>query len=451
MPGDLVAHHGHHGRHWTLRGLDWAYKNRHIAWDYYKKAERAIRKARGGRGKRKAGNALSQYDESQGVPKGNPNKHQKKHHHQEAGTSMAGFVGNIQRDKKSYGTKKKQTLAKLAKMMEMNTRYVTGRWQSILGGANFATGVGAHYMSNLTSGTTLVLPMYAFNLSTPCRGTTPNGSTDTFTCPMYRLQRVAPSVVGTANYQWVTVTGFNNDNLGNSNAQNWQIEDLSAPLAQEREFQHVWSDIKAVVYGAKNRQHTIHMDVVSFKNEFMPPLRNYNTGNGTALTVYDATGPAEENCDNDTWWDHFWSDKIGNPIRSSKYTGQQPEKLHYYHRNKFTINPDMTTDQDTASLRVVKDLFLREEKTYDVVSAVGVTSGLAGNVPVIGANQIPNFDDTSTAAGNSCGLFPRRERDKWLLIWCEDVFDQAAAASALTHPAFDINVRAKWKFPPVFN
>lgn len=402
-------------------------------------------------------NKLAQYDINNGVPRGEPVKKKQKVDRSEPIDQMGGpgYSGNIRRTKKTYGAKKKHTLEKVYKRVMANDGFVIGRWQSLLGSGNFAAGVPAHYLANVITGASpnfvVNFPMYAFNLSTPCTSKT---SANIWTMPFYRLTKNQDNSATVPRYTWQRTLGKNNEPGGALDRYTYSIEDANAIVGQENAFEHTWSDIKAVLYGAKNRQHTIHMDIVQFEDDHISPVRWYDAASDESTTAhfdaaaYDTEGNPEEFLDNDAWWDHFWATRVGNPIRTSKYVGKDPHKIKWLKKSATTINADASIDNDAAPLRVVKEMFLREEKQYRTDSAAIANAAAPTNANmVVTFNQNVAYDQTRQTKGTDLGTFPVRGTDKWLLIWCGDMYDQlTGAGNGNVCPGFDLAVRSKWKF-----
>jgi len=357
--------------------------------------------------------------------------------------------GSFYKNKKTYGRTKKKTLAKAWERLGLNTKYVTCRWQSI-GDNNFAAGLGSQILEHRSTAIdSIQLPMFAFNLTTIGSGymNQPTGTPTQIlmkTYPMYRLNKTGvPGVTG-QQYKWSPVIGTNNNANGTTEAKPWQVEDRNSVPGFTKLVTHAWTDVKAVIYGAKQRQHTVHMDVVQFLEDDMGPARMYENDAPTELTFDASTvSPVDPvHGDIDAYWDSFWCNKIGNPIRTNKSAPIQP-MIKWLKKDACKIVADNSTDQDSSPDKVIKEFFMREDKTYQVKDVLNPE--YRRTEVIVGGDQVPSYDDSTIV--EETGIFPARQMDKWLLIWCGDCFDYIPLGTAVNNfynPSFDVNIRGKW-------
>lgn len=348
-----------------------------------------------------------------------------------------GHVGGIQQVKFSRsrcGRRERHGVRQLWRKQLLNQKYMVSRWQSIAG---FNQGWGSMWLSHHTTTANNVteLPVYAFNLSSlPYQSTTdPGGTAIMASLPMYRLR--FDSSQASPKYMWTSYAGVGNDGEGVENVKRWRLEDMNTnEPARNPYWQHNWADIRMHFIGAKNRPVKIHCYVVSFRDE-CGPMRQM-TGISTEDPVnyddsYPETALAQEN---DNFWNHYLATKVFSPIRTSKC--DYPRKLIVHKHESVLLNPDVSINNDTNPVQVVKKWFYRFDQYYK-----GVKDDPEGDDIVNVSRPEYNNDFKNEVAS----LFPKRSADKWLLIVGE-VFDRIENSSDtnLTQPSFDINVRCKY-------
>jgi len=375
----------------------------------------------------------------------NANKKRKADYEATKSTRGSGTNSDTWRKEKStVGRTKKKTLAKAWKVLQLNTKYVIGRWQAFSANNGFVVGEGGLQLLNKadTVANTLQVPMYAFNLSTLCKGYTAAGSRFWTGVPMFQLKKVTPASTNASNWYWDYVFGTKNTPQGTGSGPYWNVEETNVVQGTTKSVMHNWSDIKMVFYGAKNRKHNIKTMICTMDSD-ISPNRRYADDAGVNVQEYESsTGVigSEEMAGADLFWDHFWADKVGNPIRDMK---AKPKKqyLKVVSSTNTTINADSNTDLDAAPNRVVKEIFLREDRMLNVVSAIDME---AAGPTTVGTNQNPGFNDASNI--EECGMFPARDKNKWLIVYSDTCFDQVVNGvwSNQYWPSFDINVRGKW-------
>lgn len=358
-----------------------------------------------------------------------------------------GSGGHLRYKRKTWGRKKKKTLAKAWKVLDQSIVRFTMRWQS-LSGTSFTSGLGTMKLSQASynAGGALAMPMYAFNLSWLGKLYTQDNLenlVDYYACPMYRLQKSPiDNVNNSQSWKWYPYDGINNDADGVAattvKRTGWQMEENNGTAGFIEKYIHNWSDIKLLLYGAKSRQMTIHTDIVQFEMDGLGPVRCVHDG-GTIYPQDSDPALAVEYSAIDQFWESWWADKVGNPIRTSKKMVDQRDTIKWVKRQRTLINATETTDSNANPLQVVIKNFLREDKQYSLQANQAVEKYTA-DVVTVAPNAL--FNDANPVI--SAGLITPREQDKWLLIWAP-VYDQITSVTDnVLSPSFDINIRSKW-------
>lgn len=383
---------------------------------------------------------------------------------------IVGVLGQQFESKGAWG-KKKRTLEKMIAHWKASQNSYVARWQAL---TLFNDPVSALRLTQEirpldaeNNNYTMKMPMYCFNLSSlPFNRMSVENSTPvtSVSFPVYRLQKNHQAASGFDTYSWEVVSGVNNDKSGVGNSTGWNVEwdtlNGSAPI-QTNKYCWDWADIKTAFTGCK-RPTKMHVGLCKFLHT--GPLRKYYTG--TDVIEFDSDTNAQESQDEVVAWDHFWSRKVSNPIRTSRkptnFNEGTPFKI--FKHESFVLGQDTSINQDPKPLQAVFNKFYSTGYLYNCDAPsfsflqgnniIGDNDGGAA-FGFVGVNANPN------AINSQPSLFPPRDKDQWLMIWA-DTYDQwkydAPTGSAGTWSStnstdyneyaisFDINLRCKYSY-----
>lgn len=320
-----------------------------------------------------------------------------------------------------------KNIRNLYKRVQLSTLWRQCRWEGITNMGN-SNGYGKYWLSNYYSAANVVdLPVYAFNLS-DLDQTYNNAASKTYSnVPMYRLKGATGATGAVNNYTWSYV--------GGSMAHIWTVEDRNSSNASENAWRHNWSDIKLLLYGAKNRPIKFHLYVCTFPKCAGPNRYLYD---GTSFALGDSAVAGDDIDAKDVWWEHFLAPKVYNPLRTSKYTSET--QMHVLHHESFVVGNDLSTNNDTAPIQMIKKLFYRNGNYY--------RSKAQSNANEIGVgNLVGDVTFDTYTANESAVPLANRDATQWLMIVAE-VFDNityGGTQANTTQPSFDIVVRNKWE------
>lgn len=365
---------------------------------------------------------------------------------------------------RKHGHHKKSQLAKMLQLFKATQNYIIGRWQAL---TTFNTASAALLLSNdyETNGggagkPQLNFPMYCWNLSAiPLNRINAAGAVTISTQPCYRLvKNFAP----TESYAWNQIAQVAGGESGTSANYNWAVEyDAidAAPVLEVTRYSFDWAQAKFVFKGAGKRPVKIHMAMCRFENNAAGPSRNY-VKSGVQNT-WDPAPSADQVNDANSYWDTFWANKIGNPIRSFKLPDQYRlrKPTHMWGYESFVLGEDVSINNDPLPLQMVASKFMRFDKLMRSVdtnilqvkrnAGVGDTTGGAiGAFP--GYDAVP-ADPTQGIATLTTPYGPY-EKDIYLIVWA-DVYDQikdGAGPGGTTAtdicPSLDIVLRCKYSY-----
>lgn len=320
----------------------------------------------------------------------------------------------------------KRNVYNLYKRIELSTFWRQSRYEGLtnLGNAN---GYGYYWLSNFGIAANKVdLPVYAFNLSDLDQSYNLTTSKVMMTKPFYRLTGTTGATGGVRNYNWSWQAG----NYGPV----YINEDRNHITQSSNTWRHDWSDIKLLCYGAKNRPIKYHLYVVTFPNGAGPLRVGVDDVADVALDPALSSDDADRT---DEWWEHFLAPKMYNPLRTSKYVDKK--QMNVLHHESFVIGNDVSINNDTAPVQVVKKLFYRNGNYYRTKSTLNHEIGVGS------LTTLYQFDNV--AMNDACNGVAAREATQWLLIVGE-VFDNIAYGGSntnTTQPSFDLCVRSKWQ------
>lgn len=302
------------------------------------------------------------------------------------------------------------------------------------------------------------MPMYAFNLtSLPLGGsieklnpgTTP-GNVVTFPC--YALEKVA-GTGSTSEYNWQYVNSIND--AGNTG---WRIEWDSVggqrPVPYVNKYFVDWANVQLAFRGALKRPVKVHVALAQFRNNAGPRRYYYD---GTDAVAYDTDASVEEKAANCAVWDHFWANKISNPIRTSKAPETTPagEVIKFLKHKSFVLGQSTNINEDTLPVQLIHKDFIHIDKLMrcpDLYYPAWYSSAVVGDNLTNSAFEYVNVQDGNLDIHSTVNVFPERTQDIWLLVYA-DVFDQSkngAPPDGFTlpdlFPSFDINLRAKFSY-----
>lgn len=365
---------------------------------------------------------------------------------------------------KATGGHKKTTLKKMIQLFSASQNYLIGRWQALtpFNVASAALLLSNDYETNGggTGKAQLNLPMYCWNLSAlPLNRINATGAVTIANQPCYRLQK---NFSPTEFYQWNQIGQVNGGESGNSANYNWAVEydavDAS-PAVEVQRYSFDWAKAKFVFKGAGKRPVKMHMALMSFKHNGAGPNRSY-LKSGTQ-TTWDGTAGAEQINDGNIFWDTFWSNKIGNPIRSYKRPDQYREgrPCHIWNHESFVLGEDVNINTDPLPLQVIASRFMRFDKlmrAQDVNTLQAKRNAGVGDTTGGAIGAFPGYDAIPADPTQGIGLFttPYGEYDKdiYLVVWAE-VYDQIkdgvppnGTVVADICPTFDIMLRCKYSY-----
>lgn len=361
--------------------------------------------------------------------------------HVEATDGGMGSVTQMAWSRSRRGRKYRKTLGHAWKRLLLNSKTLVTRWSAI---TQFDTGFGTLWLTNKTYAPPLTyFPVYAFNLSDIGRSYDENiggMGVPTVGAVGYRLNVDDPNAVR-PTYSWVKISQARGGLTGTSTSYQADVEETNTSLGRENHWQHLWSNCEFVFHGAKNRPTKIHMYVVTFPNK-AGPLRELSNDGGTTWTVVNDTRSVTEIQDAAAWWQHYLARKVDNPIRSIKYSGAK--QMNVLHHESFVIGNDVSINNDTNPLSLVKKFFYRNGRYYrsDIDNLVhqhpNVGYDPATGGALLGYDNVPiSYASGPLAADNAT---------QWLMIVAEsyDFLKQADSEVNTNHASFDIVLRNKY-------
>lgn len=292
------------------------------------------------------------------------------------------------------------------------------------------------------------LPMYCFNLSVPgdtgISGTVPKKG-KYINHPFYRLKKVFrrpadgkaldPSVM---NYYWEAAIGINNNPasipLGTTNDRYGWYREVADQLPHNASyFKNLYNEIKLLFRARDGCENVCHVALVQMDQEVCPHRAYQLNDNDGVLDTKDAfympafdvikTGQA------DTFWESFWSHRVVHPM---SHYNQEDKKgfIKFLKHETIKIYPTAAYE-GVIQYEHLKNMFVGSVGRGTTMIANKsddsdlTTNGNITNPPVNVMNYTDNF-------GAFCGAYnqitkvseigpypPDRERDVYLLIWCD--------------------------------
>lgn len=368
--------------------------------------------------------------------------------------------------KKSTG-KAKTKLERMKIAYSMCQNSITARFQGL---TLFNTAAATYPLNaNYTSATDiLTMPMYCFNLTAmPVNGITSGDITQAVTrvvtLPAYRLQKTATTTT-LPIYNWTQVSQGHGTSAGNLNTvTGWEIEWDTIngnPPVQVNRYCVDWMKSKFVFKGASKRPIKMHMAFCKFEHPGAGPVRNFFNGAGV---VAQESVDQDQFTDGTLYWDHFWSTRVSNPIRTSRkpdnYKLRQPCRM--WGHESFVLGEDVSINNDPLPLQATYSRFHRFDKPMKCVNtSIPVTQSknvvgqnLAAGGAAFGYVSAEKLAGSATGGtGVTQSAYPAYTADTWLLVWA-DVYDQStngayADGSLQTDvsPSFDINLVCKYSY-----
>lgn len=259
--------------------------------------------------------------------------------------------------------KKLTKTARLLKYLSSNIGYRIYRWQSV---ADWGSGTQTFRSLPLSlkndqisqASSTLLLPMYAFNLGTMPKGKVSPGPTGALsnvdTLPMYRL--VKKRDASGYYYAWIGVNGLRNDPNGTPGlgSSSWSEEyvhgkgSLASYDCVDNAY-HAWDDIKMLISGPTLVPSWINVAIGRFLEYSWGPNRNdivdenprsYQDNQVATVTAF---------------WDEFFARKCRNPVLSSGYHHVKPILKFKFHKPIQTC-PSLSINSDARPKTVLVDL-----------------------------------------------------------------------------------------------
>ena len=409
-------------------------------------------------------------------------------------SSKTGIRGaqHTSKSSRSYGGRGVSLMSRVKAELALTKRYNIFRWQSFgqydagtgvnllrTGGNALTTPTGVVWPSTTFSFT--MMPMFVFNTTCKPFGTIANALSAGGACgtlPFYQLCRVwLPNAVPSyAQYLWLPVPGQANAPSGNPTSDynyNWSVEDFNSGTAADNDASssqiHEWSDLNLIVYGAKQRQNTVHMNLVKFHdNDVAPPRLIFNTTdaagtqitagnvfnntlNGSSLYSFDqglnagdklplgnvffgGTGllpyDDEKVQKNVAAFDSFWARKIGHPLRSSKTTFSDCG-FHTMQRRSVTLGSLNSTDEDKIPYQHHEKIFVRGGQLRDLRSAYAVNNNTVTVATADGVRNTHAYNSINRTVTSN--IVQDVTKDIWCMIYCMD-HDVVEPAGDVTNP-----------------
>lgn len=240
--------------------------------------------------------------------------------------------------RKQVGYKKRPTLSRLARMMEVGMHKQIFRYQAI---TNFDTNVGYHKIANYGYTTTpaggVSLPVHVYDLASfnnvgdhsPAIRFDWNGTSAA--ADLIRTALPGQSAVGAA-----VTSGA------------WQLENGEGTLTNSRIMRHDWSDIRINFYGPRKRTTKYEVLFVRVKDEFANPMVSAVTNTALKeLLIY-----LERPC-------------IYSNLQVAQ--GNIAKKMKIVKKYTYWVSAGQTTDVDTTVGKIKEArIFMRHDRVYNL-------------------------------------------------------------------------------------
>lgn len=328
-------------------------------------------------------------------------------------------AGEYTRKNRNSGRYKKRTLRRLYKIV--NTAQQP-QWYRFSGKNRFNSGGGYYGLPNHLNTTAPgieYLPMYFFELQTCINF---NGAIQN-PFPFWAVQRTNSA---SQSYQLVQNNG--QTDTGSSFGQ-WILEDTPGQTSYPgRAATHKYSDIRMMIYGATQTPIKYDICIVSFPDDEYNPFNGVY--NPTTSSTFSVAGLSAILLDN-----------LLAPYASNPINIQEPklrDKIKYYFRENFIIQPGSTTDGD-AGVPHFRELRIFKKWDQIVRFDWGPTDRVDPQVPA-------GFQQNLTAI-NCSPNFPYR---KYLMIRATSAYTSSGVAPLIDttkNGTFDLLVRNKWDVP----
>lgn len=363
----------------------------------------------------------------------------------------------------SHGTIKmrKKTLTKLQKILikeKAREQYVISRWQKLtpLAYDPASTKLGFELRKIWSSATqgaggAMYLPCYLFNLtSSPVTDRINNATQWGYSYPMYRLfkyVRANAAADATArNYDFAVQAGQTND--GSTSTNTYIVEKNitggatsdTTSVKMTDHFIHEWSNVGITLKNTGNTvPKRVHIATVQFRNRYASPLRRYTNTAGTINSTIDTDDATQYTTQADLWWDHFFANKVTNPLRSS-IPMRAGKDVVFKTYECICLEPGSSYPTHTYKK------FIRNGSMYNCVNPDAAEAAHDYQLNTMTTN-VDNYNVMATTDANRITPFPRREKDTWLMIWADDFSAIDNYDDTLNNTlTFDIVVRSKHTF-----
>lgn len=255
---------------------------------------------------------------------------------------------------------------------------------------------GYFWLQSTASGTNtdwvLGLPWHLYCLNSTINN---NGSTvQTF--------GVAPTLINATPYiQFAAIGGVKNDGTG---TYSYQTESRTGADAASQYIQAVGYDIRMLLHNAKNQPTVFIIEIVSFLDDYLDPMRMFNAG---------PTDSTDEIVDRAQWYTNMSRQLYANPLVPAQ---RRPRKgWRVYKRIVVHMKPDQTTNTDGSPSTKEVRLFFKDGKTYDYMWTADLA---AGNQPnsAMGRTMDPNLFDVDVPAAGDAQAIPKTRARLYLSI-----------------------------------
>lgn len=378
-----------------------------------------------------------------------------------AGSAM-GISFNAAKTTLSLG-KRKSKLAKLLKQVQLRETSVYARFQKLTPGLYGFPTAGAPGYGFATkfldaAGAYCAMPVYCLNLTSSCFSN--NTDFTTLTCPLYRLFKHQTANAATdatlLNYRWTMQAGHDSEGADTCQytIEKYNTINQGRPIALDS-YIHDWSEVGLSLVNKTGFDYPVrfHVAVVSFKNPNAGPLRYASTAaqRGTVPSypgapnigaTPDVNDLTEEGSAADLWWDHFLANKTTHPLRNViPMHKSNAVKIHSY-------KCICVEGKNNNVAAYTQRYFMRDGKMYYCVDPTVAEANHKPDLNVKGVNTTgliaEKFNVMATNTSSIERAFPRREADKWLMIWSEAFSGTQAIDFNDNLIGFDLSLRNKF-------